>query len=206
MYPLFETIKIQNCKIQNSDLHLERVFNSRYKIWKVKYTFDFEKIFSEIESKLSIEYSAEIIYKLKVIYNQSDLEYEINDYSKPIINHIKLINDDFIDYQFKFTDRNSLELLKMAAFRVMSERAHSEIIIIKNGMATDSSFSNLVFSKDDELITPANFLLRGTKMEKYIREKIILEKPVRAKDIMNFDSIHFINAMNDLGDLQYFLH
>lgn len=206
MYPLFETIKIQDCKIQNSDLHLERVFNSRNTIWKVQYTSDFEKIFSEIESMLNIKYSTEKIYKLKVIYNQSDLKYEINDYSKPIINRIKLIDDDFIDYQYKFTDRNSLESLKITAFGEMSERSHSEIIIIKNGMATDSSFSNLVFSKDDELITPANFLLRGTKMEKYRREKIILEKPVRATEIMNFDSIHFINAMNDLGDLQYFLH
>jgi 4-amino-4-deoxychorismate lyase len=76
----------------------------------------------------------------------------------------------------------------------------NDIIIIKNGLVTDASSSNLVFKSSKGLFTPENYLLPGTKRRLLLDRKKIKEQRIRVEDIKTFDSVYFINAMIDLED------
>ena len=73
-----------------------------------------------------------------------------------------------------------------------------EIIIIKNGKVTDCSIGNLIFRQGEKWYTPDTPLLLGTQREKLLQEGKIQERTIFQEDIVNFDEIKIINAMNSL--------
>ena len=73
-----------------------------------------------------------------------------------------------------------------------------DIIIIRNGLVTDSYYANLCFEKKGELFTPVVPLLNGTKRMKLISEKKIIPIDIKPKEINSYDRIHLINAMIDI--------
>jgi 4-amino-4-deoxychorismate lyase len=75
-----------------------------------------------------------------------------------------------------------------------------DILIIKNGNVTDTSFSNIVFFDGTKWLTPAQPLLRGTKREKLIRENIIFEETITKNEIQRFQNAVLINAMIDIEE------
>ena len=76
--------------------------------------------------------------------------------------------------------------------------SYDEIIIIKNGKVTDCSIGNLIFRQGKKWYTPDSPLLLGTQREKLLREGKIQETTIFQEDIINFDEIKIINAMNTL--------
>jgi 4-amino-4-deoxychorismate lyase len=75
-----------------------------------------------------------------------------------------------------------------------------DILIINNGRVTDTSYCNVVFSDGEKFLTSSTPLLRGTKREKLIREKIIKEEEITLKDLRLFKKAILINAMIDIDD------
>lgn len=75
-----------------------------------------------------------------------------------------------------------------------------DIIIVKNGLVTDASSSNLVFVRDGNFVTPADCLLPGTKRQLLLDKGMIRQEKVRVEDIWHYDSVLFINAMIDIED------
>lgn len=205
MFPLFETIKIQNLRIQNPEFHLERIRNSRSTLWNNTKTNDFENLFNELELKELKELIPEQIYKLKVIYNSQSNQFTITPYYKRNITSLKQVVADGLEYPLKYTDRRNIEHLLSDSLKDKEDKENSDIIIIKNGFVTDSSYANLVFAKNNELFTPKECLLKGTKRAKYLKEGQILEKSIRAEEIQLNDSVFLINSMLDIGEIQYFL-
>lgn len=205
MFPLFETIKIQNLRIQNPEFHLERIRNSRSTLWNNTKTNDFENLFNELELKELKELIPEQIYKLKVIYNSQSNQFTRTPYYKRNITSLKPVVADGLEYPLKYTDRRNIEHLLSDSLKDKEDKENSDIIIIKNGFVTDSSYANLVFAKNNELFTPKECLLKGTKRAKYLKEGQILEKSIRAEEIQLYDSVFLINSMLDIGEIQYFL-
>ena len=67
----------------------------------------------------------------------------------------------FPDYSFKFSNRKAIDdLLK---FR----NGCDDILIVRNGLITDTSYSNVVFRKDNMYFTPNFPLLNGTKRQNF---------------------------------------
>ena len=97
-------------------------------------------------------------------------------------------------YSYKFLDREALNRLK-------KEAPTDEVIFIKEGMVTDSSYANLVFSDGVKWYTPTTFLLNGTCRQRLLKEGKIEERPIFQEDITSFRYIGLINAMLDLGEL-----
>ena len=92
----------------------------------------------------------------------------------------------------KYSDRSLINTL--FARRDVSD----EIIIIKNGKATDCSIGNLIFRQGKKWYTPDTPLLLGTQREKLLQEGKIQERTIFQEDIVNFDEIKIVNAMNTL--------
>jgi len=70
-----------------------------------------------------------------------------------------------------------------------------EILIIKQNLITDTSFSNITFFDGTRWITPSSPLLAGTMRSFLIQKQVIVEKEIRVTDLKDFEKARLINAM-----------
>jgi 4-amino-4-deoxychorismate lyase len=98
----------------------------------------------------------------------------------------KLIESD-IEYSYKYADRTKLNALKDERF--------DEIIIVKNGLITDTTISNLAFFDGEKWLTPKTPLLKGTKREELLKKGSLIIKDITPQDIKIFSKIAMINAV-----------
>jgi 4-amino-4-deoxychorismate lyase len=128
-----------------------------------------------------------------VVYHEQILSITFAAYRQKKIDSLKLVEAD-VDYSFKFSDRSSLSTL-------LQEKGDcDEILIVKNGCITDTSFSNVVFGKDNQFFTPDSYLLNGTKRQQLLREGKIRATRVTVENLHCFDKVYFINSMLDIED------
>jgi 4-amino-4-deoxychorismate lyase len=187
MYPLVESVRIEDKRLQNIEYHNQRMNFARQKLFGCP---DFIKLENIIETPQNIDNQ---VYKCRVEFLASILKIEIEAYTPKKIERLKLVYSDTIDYTYKSTDRGQLNLL------LQQKGEADDIIIIKNGRITDSSFSNLAFFDGRNYFTPANPLLKGTCRQRLIDNGTIKEMKIQARDLRNFENVHLINAMLDLG-------
>ena len=83
---------------------------------------------------------------------------------------------------------------------LLAQKGNSDdILIVRDGLITDTSFSNIVFSDGDKWFTPEEPLLEGTTRNRLLAEAKIHTAPVRPGDLGQFNTFRLINAMMDLG-------
>ena len=75
-----------------------------------------------------------------------------------------------------------------------------DILIVKNGLVTDTSFSNVAFLDGSRWLTPEHPLLEGTKRAKLLEAGILAEADIRPEEIYRFKKVRLINAMMDWED------
>lgn len=184
---LFETIKLYNGKLFNLPLHNERLNRSRKELFGCRNFVDLEK---ELVLPENINSG---LYKCRVVYEKEIDKIEWEQYIPKEIKKLKLVYNNEINYTYKFLNRDVFDQLKTKAGSSYNE----EILIIKNGFVTDTSYTNVVLFNGEDWITPHKPLLNGTQRKKLIDENIIKEKPVRVEDLIKYESIKMINAMLD---------
>lgn len=183
-YPFFETICVVFGEIRNVERHLERMRKTCLFHYK---EFHFEKIFGHLELPVNG------IIKLNIWYNKTETEIRFAEYIPAIIKKIALVEcEPVFEYSFKYTDRSYFNKL------LQSTAGADEIVIVKNGMVTDTSKANIVFEKDGKYFTPDTFLLNGTMRQFLLTTGKVTEKAIKAEDISEYERIYFINAMNPL--------
>jgi 4-amino-4-deoxychorismate lyase len=188
MCRFIETIKISNFTFCNLKYHTDRLNKVRSEFFNIHEIWNPEK-----EIDLSGLTSGGT-YKCRVIYNREIVSVELVAYTMPLIRTLKVITDDTIDYSSKFLDRAGLDALKMRKGEA------DDILIVKNGFITDTSFSNIIFFDGKKWLTPKEPLLKGTKRQLYIDQKIIFEEKIRVSDLSFFQKARIINAMIDLQE------
>lgn len=181
-----ESIRVENGVLQNLKLHQQRV-NETSK------TFSFNKTL-DISSLALSKINDDDIYKFRVLYSENDYSVEITRYKQREIKSLKLVYDNDIVYDYKFENRDALSDLfeKRGDF--------SDILIVKNGFITDSSYSNIVLFNGEDYLTPSTFLLNGTMRQRLLDEKRIKEREIKVEDLKNYKRIFLINALNSLED------
>ena len=132
--------------------------------------------------------------KCRVTYQDTIELVEFAPYQKRKIHSLKLVWDNFIDYRFKYKDRTPLNAL------LQQRGTCDDIIIVKNGWITDSTYANLVFDTGSELITPNTNLLDGVQRAYLLKLGTIQEAAVHVDDFTAFKQVHLINAMLGLGE------
>lgn len=95
-----------------------------------------------------------------------------------------------IDYTHKFCNRSRLQALNTFG-------AHTDVIIVKNGMITDSSIANLLFWDHKHWYTPSMPLLKGTTRARLLHQGRIIPRCIKPSDLRGFSKIMMINALND---------
>ncbi len=130
--------------------------------------------------------------KCKVIYDENGIINILFEKYKPRdIKIFNLVFDDNINYKYKKTNRDDLD--KLFAQKGVAD----EIIIIKNGLVTDTTIANIAIFHNNQWITPRIPLLNGTTKNRYIDKKLLIQKDVTVKQLLNTKKIALLNAMID---------
>lgn len=187
MSRFIETICIENGEIRNLEFHLERFRLTRYKKFGLTDEIDWSDYIKITDNQRIGK------FKCRILYAENIKSVEILPYAARTIHSVKLVENNEIEYRFKSEDRNIFEFLKDSV-------TEDEIIIVKNGQITDTSYSNLVFFDGENWITPASFLLNGTMRQSLLKSGKIIEEEVNPKDLNRFVSFKLINAMLSLDE------
>ena len=137
------------------------------------------------------------IVKARVVYGEKGIEdVSYSPYTVRHVHSLALIQADHIDYTYKSAGREPLN--RLFALR----GACDDILIVKQGLLTDTSIANIALSDGTHWYTPAHPLLKGTKRAALLEEGILQEKDIRPEDLPSFSTVRLFNAMIDWGELE----
>lgn len=189
MFPFIETVRLVDGIPQNRAGHETRVRRTcRAMGWQEK-TVPWEALIAQTDipegiAKLHFEYGEQGFGKA-----------DCRPYVARNIRSLRVVVDNDIEYSLKRTDRTSLN-------RLAEQRGDGdEVLIVKNGCVTDTSYTNVAFFDGSDWITPDTPLLPGTMRERLLQQRRIVERRIRVEDIHSFRSVSLFNAMMDLGQL-----
>lgn len=187
-----ETIKIKDGKIQNLAYNQSRMERT------MRHFFPSLCIDSiPLLENLVVPNDDMDFYKARVVYGEQGIEtIEYAPYSMREIHSLQIVEDDTIDYSFKSTDRNSLNAL------TAKKGNYDEIIIVKQGLVRDTSFTNLAIYDGDQWLTPSHPLLPGTKRAYLLDQGIIQEADITLHNLLEAQKVRLFNAMIDFGEIE----
>ena len=182
-YQFVETIKIFKKKIYNLNYHQLRLLDTFQRFYPGYQPHDLLKIFS------NIKIPSNKLLKARFLYNQSDFKLEISPYKHKIIKCLKIVYADYINYEYKFLDRQIFtKLLNNLTYC-------NEILIVKKGYITDTSFSNIVFFDGKDWFTPTTYLLPGTFRQFLLDSGKIKETKITINDLKKYSYFKLINSL-----------
>ncbi len=176
----FETLKIQNGIIQNLHLHNSRLNRTILENFNITTDIDLSQ-YINIPSK-------EKNYRCKVLYTKTIEDIEFYPLKNRVFQSFKLIETN-IKYTYKSTNRKKIDLL------FKQRGACHDIIMVKDGILTDTSIANIAFFDGSVWITPKTPLFKGIYREYLLKHKLILEKNVRIKEVENYTGFAIMNAI-----------
>jgi len=133
------------------------------------------------------------LFRCRVVYDGKNYEVTYHPYKKKNIKTLKLVFDDDLSYSKKYYDRNRIDTL------LRQKSSCDDILIVKNGLITDTSIANIAFKYKNNWITPKKPLLEGTTRARLLERHKILEEDISIKDLENFNQVALMNAMIDFA-------
>lgn len=180
---LIESIKVVDGRFCNLFYHEQRMIRSLNALCGVDEDLNLEHFLQELQVP------SQGVFKCRIVYDELTKEVEFIPYEPKSIRSLRVVEHDRINYEFKYKDRKSID--KLFALREDCD----DILIVKKGNITDSSFANIVLKRDDEWYTPWSALLKGTMRQKLIDDGTIVEEEITVADLPSFKTFKLINAM-----------
>lgn len=180
---LLESIRLSDGQFQNLFYHEQRMNRALKFLCGVQEHFDLEAFLAMIDRPL------QGLFKCRMVYDDVSRDLEFVPYKIKKIDSLRVVEHDRVSYEFKYADRKLIDRLYGL------KKECDDILIVKRGLVTDSSFSNVVFRRGKRWYTPWSALLKGTMRSNLLERNIIHEEEIRVEDIKTFDSFKLINAM-----------
>ena len=174
----------------NATLHHISYLNERVEIEKYVYPL-IEKMKKESPGIKISNYKARLLYDKDGVIDVTLSPYKIRE-----VRTLKCVICDQIEYPYKSADRAKLNEL----FAMRSDC--DDIIIIKDGMVTDTSICNVAFWDGKRWFTPQYPLLKGIRRETLLEGHVIKEENIPLSTIKRYSKICLFNAMIPLGVLE----
>lgn len=132
------------------------------------------------------------LVKCRIVFDEEIQEIQFTPYQYKSVQSLKLIEDNTIEYHIKYLDRDHINEL-------FNQRGScDDIVIIKDGKLTDSSYSNIALLKDSKWYTPRSCLLSGMRRQQLIDQGRLLVADISVEDLYSYEKITLINAMMGL--------
>lgn len=192
---LLETIRYENGQFKNLSYHQQRVNRAQQALFTAGKKIDLEASLMKLLTSGNIEYPAtEIVpktglFKCRVVYSSHIQKVEWLPYQVPDIETLKMVFPVTIEYSYKYANREVISTLFQQRGRA------NDILIVKNGLITDTSFCNILFYNGSHWVTPSYPLLKGTQRQFLLEKELIQTVEIRPKDLKNFSKARLINAM-----------
>lgn len=130
------------------------------------------------------------LYKCRVLYQQDVKQVEFVPYQRPQINSLQKVYSQDIDYSYKSADRKALSEL------YQQRKSSDDILIIKNGVVTDSYFANVLFAQGDQWYTSDQPLLKGVQRQWLLDHGRIKAKRILEEELSQYTHFKLVNALN----------
>lgn len=181
MYPLFESIRIEDGKVHLLEYHQARLEQSFLKLFNRKCSWNLKNILPNIP-KTGLQ-------KLRFLYNETAYYIEVLLYEPREIKTLKLIEIGDYSYTHKWTDRSEID----AAF---AQRGNcDDVLMTRKGYLTDTSYCNVILFDGKRWLTPEKPLFDGVQRQFLMDQKKISPQQIRVSELHNFQSFILVNAM-----------
>lgn len=187
--PLFiETIRFTDGVFHNLDLHQQRMDRT------CREAFDTKAPSIAISSLGEPAQSWNRAFKCRVTYSRHIEKIEFEPYAPHPPRSLRIVECDDIDYHLKYADRSRLGELKTLAGDC------DDILIVRNGLLTDSSYANIILHTLDRLLTPSVPLLAGVMRQRLIADGAVSCAELTPSDLLPGNqlgvyAVSIINAM-----------
>ena len=181
---LLESIRIENRRISLADEHSSRMNRSRRALFGAADLWDLKELLT-IPPGLT-----NAVYKCRVLYDTAVRSVEFIPYTPRIVRSLQMVDaPPALDYSHKYADRSDID-------RLYAQRGrYDDILIVRNGCITDTSFSNIALYDGSRWYTPARPLLRGVRVQALIGQGVVHERDIRPDDLGTFHRAILLNAM-----------
>ena len=130
--------------------------------------------------------------KLRILYGEKGRKIQFEIYTPMKINTIRLVYTSKLRYSLKLRNRKELNTL-------FDQRGNcDDVIIVRDGQITDSSYANLIFFNGSEWVTPKKPLLEGTCRARLLDNGKIKTANLGINELKTFKGFKLINAMRDM--------
>jgi len=177
---LLETIKVDQGKPFFISFHNERFNSSRQALFGINKKIDLSTLINPPDLNC---------YRCRIVYSEKIEKIEFIPCQNRQFKTFQIVYDDEIKYNFKYLDRSAIQKLEHL------KKEADDILIIKQGLITDTSIANVAFFDGEQWITPANPLLKGTTRERLLQEGKIYLKEINENDLKIFSKMALMNAL-----------
>ena len=134
------------------------------------------------------------IVRCRIVYGHTLREITFTPYRRRRLERLIAVDAGAMDYAFKYADRSPLARPQIPLTEA------DELLFVRDGYVTDTSYTNLILRRGDELVTPDTFLLDGTCRRRLLRTAQVRTAQVRLSDLTAYDELLLVNAMMPLDE------
>lgn len=186
---LFESIKLKDGQFYRLPYHQQRVDTAFATL------FPGDEPISLYESLSSRILPAEGIYKCRIVYDDIVHSVEFTPYVRRDIRSLRLVATDMPSCAYKLEERSGFQ-------QAFAQRgACDDVILVRDGLLTDSSYSNIALFDGTTWFTPSTPLLYGTNRAELLHEGRLTLRDIPAAELHHFTQICLFNAMVEFGEL-----
>ena len=171
MCQFIETIQYKDRQFYHLEFHQERVNRTFENFFSQKPPFNLELILN------STKRPVKGFYRCRIVYGSDIRSIEFIEHEPRTIRTLKIVRCDSIDYSYKYLDRELIQDL------TKQKQEEDDILIIKNGLVTDTSIGNILFHDGEQWVTPGSALLQGTTSARLLKGGVIKEGEIKLSDI-----------------------
>ncbi|MBL7871878.1 MAG: aminotransferase class IV [Cyclobacteriaceae bacterium] len=182
MSQLLESIYLKDGEFRNLLYHEARMQLSTKAVFNSNQKVDLSALENEA-------FPSTGLYKVRIVYDTQIRNMEFVPYEVRPVTSLKLVYDNDIHYHHKFLDRTKLEHLYSLRGKA------DDILIVKNGLITDSFYANVIFKKGGNWFTPASYLINGTMRKSLLDQQVIKEAVITHENYNHYQSCKLINSM-----------
>lgn len=189
MCRFIESIKLQDGVFMRLPLHQQRANRAFARFYPQSDAIDLEKVLENTKSPTVGTFKCRIVYdsEIKLI--------EFVPYTMRPINSLKLVDTQMESLPYKMEDRSGYN-------EAFAKRGScDDILLVKNGLITDTSYSNVALLREGNWYTPRIPLLYGVNRAQLLGEGKIIEMDIEATRLHEYSKIALFNAMIEFGEL-----
>jgi 4-amino-4-deoxychorismate lyase len=189
MSRFIETIKLNNGVFYRLNFHQERV-NKAFEIF-----FPEKKPITLLDILNQTLIPHEGLFKCRIVYDTQAYQPEFMPYIRREINSLKVVEMNLEIKPYKPEDRTDYN-------EAFAQRGDSDdVLISRNGILTDSSYTNVAFFDGTNWFTPQQPLIFGVNRAELLETGRLIEKDIKVEDLKDFQQITLFNAMIEFGEI-----